>query len=94
MGGVTSYYQAGRDPALEREAVGFVLLAHTIREAIEEGTREYRFGRGAEPFKLRFADADPGLASVMLPRSARGATALRLAGLARPVRRVARRLRR
>jgi CelD/BcsL family acetyltransferase involved in cellulose biosynthesis len=59
--GVESYYQAGRDPSRSDDSVGFVLLAHSIREAAVDGMREYRFLRGAEPFKLRFADADPGL---------------------------------
>ena len=93
VGEVTSYYQAGRDPAFEGDAVGFVLLAHTIREAMGEGAREYRFGRGAEPFKLRFADADHGLETVVLPRSHRGAAAVGAAGLVRPLRRLGRRLR-
>ncbi len=94
VGTVTSYYQAGRDPAFDGDAVGFVLLAHTIREAMREGAREYRFGRGAEPFKLRFTDADPGLETVVLPRSNRGAAAVKAAGLVRPLRRLERRLRR
>jgi CelD/BcsL family acetyltransferase involved in cellulose biosynthesis len=94
VGAVTSYYQAGRDPAFDGDAVGFVLLAHTIREAMREGTREYRFGRGAEPFKLRFADADHGLETMVLARSNRGRAAITAAGLVRPLRRLERRLRR
>jgi CelD/BcsL family acetyltransferase involved in cellulose biosynthesis len=93
IGPVTSYYQAGRDPAFDREAVGFVLLAHTIREAIGEGTLEYRFGRGAEPFKYRFAADDPGLESVVLTCTTRGRTADRIARAARSTRNAARRLR-
>lgn len=70
--GVTNYYQAGRDPAHDRLSVGFVLLAHTIERAIAEGAREYRFGRGAEPFKFRFTDADSGLDTVALTRGTAG----------------------
>jgi CelD/BcsL family acetyltransferase involved in cellulose biosynthesis len=33
-----------------------VLLAHTIRSALEDGMREYRFLRGAESYKNRFTD--------------------------------------
>jgi CelD/BcsL family acetyltransferase involved in cellulose biosynthesis len=73
---VESYYQAGRDLARGDASVGFVLLAHTIREAASDGMREYRFLRGGEPFKSRFADADPGLETVVLTRGVRG----RLAG--------------
>jgi CelD/BcsL family acetyltransferase involved in cellulose biosynthesis len=75
FGDVESYYQAGRDPGRGGESVGFVLLAHSIREAAADGMREYRFLRGAEPFKLRFADADPGLETVALPHGLRGRAA-------------------
>jgi CelD/BcsL family acetyltransferase involved in cellulose biosynthesis len=78
FGHVESYYQAGRDLARRDASVGFVLLAHTIREAARDGMREYRFLRGGEPFKSRFADADPGLETVVVTRGARG----RLAGTA------------
>jgi CelD/BcsL family acetyltransferase involved in cellulose biosynthesis len=78
FGRVESYYQAGRDLARRDASVGFVLLAHTIREAAGDGMREYRFLRGGEPFKSRFADVDPGLETVVVTRGARG----RLAGAA------------
>jgi CelD/BcsL family acetyltransferase involved in cellulose biosynthesis len=71
-GGVESYYQAGRDPAWDRFAVGFVLLAHTVREAIADGMNEYRLGRGGEQYKSRFADDDPGLETLVLVRGVRG----------------------
>jgi CelD/BcsL family acetyltransferase involved in cellulose biosynthesis len=67
--GVESYYQAGRDPALDDYRVGFVLLAHAIRQAANDGIREYRLLRGAEGYKLRFAVADPGLETVAVGRS-------------------------
>jgi CelD/BcsL family acetyltransferase involved in cellulose biosynthesis len=78
FGHVESYYQAGRDLARRDASVGFVLLAHTIREAARDGMREYRFLRGGERFKSRFADSDPGLETVVVTRGARG----RLAGAA------------
>jgi CelD/BcsL family acetyltransferase involved in cellulose biosynthesis len=76
VGGVTSYYQAGRDPGYDKLSAGFVLLAHTLRAAIEEGATEYRFGRGAEAFKFRFTDEDPGLDSVALARGIPGQVTL------------------
>jgi CelD/BcsL family acetyltransferase involved in cellulose biosynthesis len=88
VGGVTSYYQAGRDPAYEGFSVGFVLLAHTVRAAIEEGATEYRFGRGAEAFKYRFATDDPGLETVALASGAKGRIALALGRSARSLRRL------
>ena len=74
--GVESYYQAGRDPSLQRERVGFVLLAHTIREAIQDGMSEYRLLRGDESFKYRFATGDPGLETLARPNGALGRLAL------------------
>jgi CelD/BcsL family acetyltransferase involved in cellulose biosynthesis len=61
FGGAEWYYQAGRDPALEREAVGFVLMAHTVRAALDDGVREYKLLLGGEGYKDRFANADDGL---------------------------------
>lgn len=86
VGPIVSYYQAGRDPAYDRLSPGFVLMAHTIRASIEEGAAEYRMGRGAEPFKARFADHDPGLETVVLRRAARGRVALATAAAARATR--------
>jgi len=52
-----------------------VLLAHTIRRAAEDGMNEYRLLRGAEHFKLRFADSDPGLHSFALANGIAGRAA-------------------
>ena len=60
------YYQSGRDPAWDRYAVGFVLLAHAVRVALEDGASEYRLLRGGEAYKQRFADYDPGLTTLVL----------------------------
>jgi CelD/BcsL family acetyltransferase involved in cellulose biosynthesis len=80
--GVESYYQAGRDPAWSHQRVGFVLLAHAIRQAAEDGVGEYRLLRGGEDYKLRFATADPGLETVALGRGPLAGAALpALAGL-------------
>lgn len=88
--GADWYYQLGRDPALDRESVGLVLLAHTIREAAGDGIGEYRFGRGGEAYKYRFATADPGLVTVGIARTLAGRAALGAAVLARRVRRAVR----
>jgi CelD/BcsL family acetyltransferase involved in cellulose biosynthesis len=72
VGGVETYYQAGRDPAHDSDSVGFVLLAHTIRAALDDGIQEYRFLRGPEPYKGRFANSDPGLETVALGRTVLG----------------------
>jgi CelD/BcsL family acetyltransferase involved in cellulose biosynthesis len=76
FGDAESYYQAGRDPAWSGASVGFVLLAHTIREALEDGVAEYRFLEGGEDYKYRFTREDPGLETIGLARSAAGAAAV------------------
>jgi CelD/BcsL family acetyltransferase involved in cellulose biosynthesis len=72
MGGAEWYYQAGRDPALEREAVGFVLMAHTVRSALDDGIHRYRLLLGGEAYKDRFATADHGLDTTALGLGLRG----------------------
>jgi CelD/BcsL family acetyltransferase involved in cellulose biosynthesis len=59
--GAESYYQSGRDPRWDRQSVGLVLMAHTIREAMSDGVAEYRLLRGDEPYKDRLATGDEGL---------------------------------
>jgi CelD/BcsL family acetyltransferase involved in cellulose biosynthesis len=87
--GAECYYQAGRDPAYDKHSVAFVLLAHSIRAALEDGATEYRFLRGDEPYKYRFANVDPGLETIVVARGARGKAALATLRLARrlPIRR-------
>jgi CelD/BcsL family acetyltransferase involved in cellulose biosynthesis len=61
-----SYYQAGFDPAWSRQSPGFLLLAETIREAIEDGASEYDMLRGDEAFKRRFASSSRPVRTVLL----------------------------
>jgi CelD/BcsL family acetyltransferase involved in cellulose biosynthesis len=75
-GGAEWFYQGGRDPAHDRLSVGFVLMAHTIREAADAGLARYHLLRGDEAYKARFATADAGLATAALARGARGRAAL------------------
>jgi CelD/BcsL family acetyltransferase involved in cellulose biosynthesis len=90
MGGADWFYQQGRDPAFERASVGFVLTAHTIREAVRDGMRRYRFLLGGEEYKARFTTSEPSVETVALAATARGAVAL--AGV-RAVRRLPARVR-
>jgi CelD/BcsL family acetyltransferase involved in cellulose biosynthesis len=78
FGGVEWYYQAGRDPALDRLSVGFALLLHTMREAADDGMRAYRFLSGRESYKDRLADTGSVLESVGLARGPAGRAALRV----------------
>jgi CelD/BcsL family acetyltransferase involved in cellulose biosynthesis len=66
------YYQAGRDPRYDDLSLGFVLLAHTVREACVDRVDAYRFLDGAEPYKRRFATEDRRAESVVLGRGASG----------------------
>jgi CelD/BcsL family acetyltransferase involved in cellulose biosynthesis len=77
------YYQSGRDPEWERQSVGFVLMAHTIAAAFDDGMLEYRLLRGGEGYKDRFASDDPGIETVALARGAVGRAALVAARRAR-----------
>ena len=86
--GVESHYQSGRDPAWDKASVGIVLLAHTMREALADGIEEYRFLRGGEDYKRRFATDDPGVVTVGRATSARGRAALAVRTARRRVRRL------
>jgi CelD/BcsL family acetyltransferase involved in cellulose biosynthesis len=66
--GSESFYQAGRDPAFLKQHVGFVLLAHAVRQALVDGMAECCLLRGGEEYKFRFATSDPGLQTFGLAR--------------------------
>ncbi len=86
------YYQSGRDPAWDRSSIGFVLLAHTLRAAMEDGVSEYRLLRGDESYKSRFATHDHPLVTSVAGASAIGraaAAAVRALGPGRPLVRAA-----
>lgn len=87
MGGTEWYYQSGRDPDHERESVGFVLMSHTIRAALDDGMSAYRLLLGDESYKDRFANADHGLDTIVLSRGiGRGAQLAARAAAAAPPR--------
>jgi CelD/BcsL family acetyltransferase involved in cellulose biosynthesis len=89
FGGVESFYQSGRDPEWEHSSVGFVLMAHTIRAAADDGMEEYRHLRGGESYKYRFATHDAELETMALSCGAAGGAAV--AGVAIAPRALARR---
>lgn len=91
FGGVETYYQAGREPTFDSLSVGFVLLTHTIRAALEDGVIEYRFGRGDEAYKYRFANEDQGVETIGVARGAAASALVRTASHARAVRSLVRR---
>jgi peptidoglycan/xylan/chitin deacetylase (PgdA/CDA1 family) len=85
FGGVEHYYQSGRDPAFDNLSAAFVLLAHTIRSAFDDGVTEYRFGRGQDPYKYRFTGHDPGLETIASTRGPAAGAALGAAVRAYPL---------
>jgi len=85
-----AYYQAGFDPAWSSSSVGFLLLAHTVRAAFEEGAAVYDLLGGAEAFKSRFATGEQEVETVVVSRSWRPGRAVAAAGMG--TRRLGRRL--
>jgi CelD/BcsL family acetyltransferase involved in cellulose biosynthesis len=67
-------YQSGRDPAWERESVGFLLEVESIRRVLEQGA-DYRFLGGEEVHKYRYPTEDPRLETIAAPASHRGRAA-------------------
>lgn len=88
------YYQMGRDPRWDRASVGLVLLVHSLREALADGMTEYRFLRGGESYKYRFANHDAGLESIVVGRGVIGSLAATSASGAWAARQLGSRLRR
>lgn len=69
-------YQFGRDPAWDSESVGFVLLVHAIAHALDTGAREFRFLRGDEDYKGRFASREADIETRAVPAGLRGRAAI------------------
>ena len=54
LGGTAYYYQAGFDPNRGSVSPGTLLVAGSIRRAIDEGMAHFDFMRGDEPYKRRW----------------------------------------
>lgn len=54
LGSTCYFYQAGFDPSKGALSPGSLLVAHTIRRAIEEGKTSFDFLRGDEAYKRRW----------------------------------------
>ncbi len=65
------YYQAGWDPhsPLAACSPGVVVMAHSIRHAIERGFHYYEFLRGDEAYKMRWTKTHRETTSLLLARS-------------------------
>jgi CelD/BcsL family acetyltransferase involved in cellulose biosynthesis len=80
------FYQSGREPTLERESVGEVLMAIMIRRAIERGYRRFDFLRGDEPYKRHWANAARTMERLIVFRSNVRGRCLRIVDWGRRVR--------
>ena len=65
------------DPGYDRQSVGFVLMAHTLRDAVEAGMSTYKLLLGAEEYKKRFSNSEPAVETFAATRTLRGRVALK-----------------
>jgi len=65
-GGKFFYYQAGMDPAYEKQSAGTVLMANCIRDSIEGGLKEFDFLRGSEPYKYKWTGTSRKTVNIVL----------------------------
>ena len=79
LGGADWFYQSGRDPRFDRQSVGFVLMARTLRDAVDSGMGTYKLLLGAEEYKKRFSSREPTVDTFAVTRTVRGRLALRAA---------------
>ena len=78
VGDVYAFYQSGFDPAWASGSVGTLLMADTLRSAIEEGATEFDMLLGNEPYKKRFTNASREVQTVLLTGALRPARILAL----------------
>lgn len=76
-GGAEWFYQSGRDPRCDGLGVGFLLMAHALREAAADGVDRFELLRGDEQYKTRFADTARPLHTVALANGPAGRAAVR-----------------
>ncbi len=77
LGAADWFYQSGRDPGYDRQSVGFVLMAHTLQDAVEAGMGTYKLLLGAEEYKKRFSNREPVVETFAATRTLRGRVALK-----------------
>lgn len=78
--GTTLFYLSGFDPGQEwsRYSLGNLIIAHTIREAIESGCQRFDLLRGDEAYKPRFGGRPLPTERVVIYRSPAAYVAYRL----------------
>jgi CelD/BcsL family acetyltransferase involved in cellulose biosynthesis len=86
-GGAVHYYQSARRMDADSRDAGTILLLHVVRRAIERGCRELDLLRGAEPYKMRFADRERQVKRLRLAHGVAGHVLLRSLDCGRVARR-------
>ena len=61
-------YNSGYDPSYAPLSVGLMLKTLCLQDAIEQGRRQFHFGRGAEPYKYDLGAEDLRLMKVTISR--------------------------
>jgi CelD/BcsL family acetyltransferase involved in cellulose biosynthesis len=79
LGGAYWYFQAGRDPAFDKDRVGIVLLNNVMREAVQSGSGEFKLLLGTHDYKSRYATDDVPVETVAVARNPATRAALRMA---------------
>lgn len=84
------YYQAGWDPnsPIAHLSPGVVLMAQSIRDAIEHGLRYYEFLRGDEAYKSRWTKTYRKTITILLARSLLAKQYVRIARMKDSVKRL------
>src|SRR5690349_13181916 len=72
------FYQGGRDPRVEHDSVGLVLMGLMIRRAIERGYQTFNFLRGDDPYKRQWTSSSLTTRETVIFRSGWGGLSLRL----------------
>lgn len=71
-GGEVVYWNGGFDPAFSQYKPALQTLLAAVEDAFERGDRRVDFGRGAHPYKQRFAEGDHPIAwYTLFPRTPR-----------------------
>jgi CelD/BcsL family acetyltransferase involved in cellulose biosynthesis len=81
FGGDEWLYNVGRDVQFDRLSVGKVLLDWTLQDAMREGVGSFRFLRGGESYKYRYASEEQAVHSLITGRGSRGQTAVETVAL-------------
>lgn len=70
-------YNSGYDPALSHFSLGYILVALSIRDAIQRGLKRYDFLRGGERYKYDLGGKDTEITEVQLEVPERAVRSLR-----------------